>query len=308
LKKKRCSKFLEYVGDYDEENPKTHDGLDLKKLSCSEVFKHFGLKEDTVDFIGHAMSLHSNDDYLNLPAMETIKKIRLYGESVLRYGNSPYIYPLYGLGEMPQGFARLSAIYGGTYMLNKPIEKLIYENGSVVGVQSEGEVAKCKFVVADPSYFPDKSRKFGQVARCICILSHPIPGTNDAESAQIIIPQKELKRKNDIYISCVSHTHKIASKGKYVALVSTIVETTNPQQELEPAIKILGKIDESFFSVTDLFEPISDGKIDKVFISKSYDPETHFFESCRDILDIYRRITGKEMDLTPKEPSETEQK
>ena len=62
-------------------------------------------------------------------------------ESLTRYGKSPYLYPLYGLGELPQGFARLSAIYGGTYMLDKPIEQLSYdENGIVCGVTSEGEV------------------------------------------------------------------------------------------------------------------------------------------------------------------------
>ena len=27
-------------------------------------------------------------------------------ESIQRYGRSPYLYPLYGLGELPQGFAR----------------------------------------------------------------------------------------------------------------------------------------------------------------------------------------------------------
>jgi Rab GDP dissociation inhibitor len=31
-------------------------------------------------------------------------------------------YPLYGLGELPQGFARLTAICGGTYKLSKSIE------------------------------------------------------------------------------------------------------------------------------------------------------------------------------------------
>lgn len=36
---------------------------------------------------------------------------------------------------------RLSAIYGGTYMLNKPIEEIVIENGKVVGVKSEGEVS-----------------------------------------------------------------------------------------------------------------------------------------------------------------------
>ncbi len=35
---------------------------------------------------------------------------------------------------------RLSAIYGGTYMLNKPIDEIVVENGKVVGVKSEGEV------------------------------------------------------------------------------------------------------------------------------------------------------------------------
>ena len=30
----------------------------------------------------------------------------LFSESIQRYGKSPYLYPLYGLGELPQGFAR----------------------------------------------------------------------------------------------------------------------------------------------------------------------------------------------------------
>jgi Rab GDP dissociation inhibitor len=46
-------------------------------------------------------------------------------------GKSPYLYPLYGLGELPQGFARLSAIYGGTYMLDKPIDEIVMEGGKV---------------------------------------------------------------------------------------------------------------------------------------------------------------------------------
>ena len=50
---------------------------------------------------------------------------------VSRYGKSPYLYPLYGLGELPQGFARLSAIYGGTYMLDKQIDEIVFENGKV---------------------------------------------------------------------------------------------------------------------------------------------------------------------------------
>ena len=38
------------------------------------------------------------------PALPTVLKIKLYYESVTRFAGvlSPYIYPLYGLGELPQ--------------------------------------------------------------------------------------------------------------------------------------------------------------------------------------------------------------
>ena len=64
-------------------------------------------------------------------ALPAIKRIRLYSDSLARYGKSPYLYPLYGLGELPQGFARLSAIYGGTYMSDKQIDEIVIEDGKV---------------------------------------------------------------------------------------------------------------------------------------------------------------------------------
>lgn len=38
------------------------------------------------------------------PAWPTVQKIKLYYDSLMRFENtnSPYIYPLYGLGELPQ--------------------------------------------------------------------------------------------------------------------------------------------------------------------------------------------------------------
>ena len=67
----------------------------------------------------------------------------MYSESVARYGQSPYLYPLYGLGELPQGFARLSAIYGGTYMLARPIDGFEYgEDGKISAVSFKNERRK----------------------------------------------------------------------------------------------------------------------------------------------------------------------
>lgn len=46
-------------------------------------------------------------------------------------------------------------------------------------------------------------QKVGKVARAICIMSHPIPDTNDSHSVQVILPQKQLGRKSDMYVRLI---------------------------------------------------------------------------------------------------------
>jgi len=263
-----------------------------------QIYDKFGLDKNTQDFTGHALALYRDDEYLNQTAVQTVRRIRLYSDSLARYGKSPYLYPMYGLGELPQGFARLSAIYGGTYMLDKPIDEIVMENGRVVGVRSGEEVAKCKQVYCDPSYVPNKVKKTGQVIRCICLMDHPVPNTRDALSTQIIIPQKQVGRKSDIYVSLISYTHQVAAKGWFIAMVSTTVETDNPEVEIKPGLDLLGPIRQKFVSVSDYYEPVDDGLQSQIFISASYDATTHFETTCLDVLDIFRRGTGEDFDFS----------
>ena len=108
-------------------------------------------------------ALQLSDDYMSQPCVSTVERIQLYQQSLMRYGKSPYLYPLYGLGELPQGFARLSAIYGGTYMLNKPIEKVEMNEAGLLEVTSEGETAKAAKIIGDPSYFTGKCETKGLI-------------------------------------------------------------------------------------------------------------------------------------------------
>ncbi|CAM6096352.1 unnamed protein product [Calypogeia fissa] len=300
FEKRRARKFFIYVQDYEETEPKTHDGLDLRVITTRELFAKFGIEENTIDFIGHALALHRDDSYLDQPAMDTVGRVKLYAQSLARFaGGSPYIYPLYGLGELPQAFARLSAVYGGTYMLAKPDCKVEFdEMGQARGVTSEGETARAKKVVCDPSYMPNKVRKVGRVVRAICILNHPIPDTGDAQSVQLILPQKQLNRKSDVYVFCCSFSHNVAPKGKYIAFVSTEAETDRPEIELEAGLRLLGPIEERIIDIYDRYEPVNDWTLDNVFISKSYDPTTHFETTVADVLQMYTRITGKVLDLS----------
>ncbi|KIY95981.1 Rab GDP dissociation inhibitor alpha [Monoraphidium neglectum] len=193
-------------------------------------------------------------------------------------------------------------------MLNKSDAQVVYdESGAAVGVSSGGETARCKFVVGDPSYFPGKTRVASRVVRAICILSHPVPNTNNAHSAQIILPQKQIGRHSDMYVFCCSYAHNVAANNKWIAFVSTTVETSNPEAELAPGLALLGHIDEKFVSVSDVHVPLEDGSKDKAFISSGYDPTTHFETTVEDVLDIYRRVTGEVPDLDTKNARLAEQ-
>ncbi|XP_027201068.1 GDP dissociation inhibitor [Dermatophagoides pteronyssinus] len=298
FEKRRFRSFLIFVQNFNINEPKTYCNIDPNKTTGAELYQYYKLEKDTADFTGHALALYRDDDYLQEPCLDLINRVRLYSDSLSMYGKSPYLYPMYGLGELPQGFARLSAIYGGTYMLDKPVDELVFENGRVVGVRSGTETVKCKQVYCDPSYVLDRVEKVGQVIRCICLMNHPIPNTNNALSCQIIIPQKQVGRKSDIYISMVSYTHQVASKNWFIALVSTTVETDNPEAEILPGLTLLGPIKQKFVTVSDLYKPKDDGKDNQVFISTSFDATSHFETTCSDVLDIFRRGTGEDFDFS----------
>ena len=310
LEKNRFRKFMTFIQDYDAKDPKTQNGL-LPDAKFSEFFKKYGLEPNTIDFVGHAVALYTNDDYLEKKAIVTIDKMQLYMNSFGRYGNSPFIYPVWGLSGLAEGFSRLCALYGGTYMLNRDVDEILFdENGNFRGIKSQGEEAYGKILITEPSYVEKlkKVKPTGQVIRRICILNHTVPNTKDVDSCQIIIPQKQVNRKNDIFIAVLNSTHSVCKKGYYLAIISTMVETKDPKAELKPAMDIIGEPLEIFDKVSDIYEPIDTSFKDNIFITTSFDPQSHFENDTDNVIDIYQKITETKLDLTIEEEGEEEKK
>lgn len=119
--KNRCRQFFSYINDFELKDPKTYKNQD-PKAPFSKLVNSFGLEVNTIDFIGilhiyilgHAIALYTNDNFMELPAINTIEKMQLYSRSISAgYGNSPFIYPVWGLSGLAEGFSRLTALYGG---------------------------------------------------------------------------------------------------------------------------------------------------------------------------------------------------
>lgn len=99
-------------------------------------------------------------------------------------------------------------------MLNTNIDEIEYEAGKVSGIKAtmrqgsednEGMKfsTKTKKIIGDPSYFPGKVQVVGHLLKAICILTHPVANTDNSDSAQLIIPQSQVGRKNGM------HVHKV---------------------------------------------------------------------------------------------------
>mmetsp|Transcript_21882 Transcript_21882/g.62363 ORF Transcript_21882/g.62363 Transcript_21882/m.62363 type:complete len:462 (-) Transcript_21882:361-1746(-) len=298
FEKRRFRKFLIFVDQYDEANAATHEGRDLTTMTMRELYTAFGMQPDTHQFISHSMCLELDEAHMDKPALPTIKNLKVYMHSLQRYGTSPYIYPIYGLGGLPEGFSRICAIHGGTFMLNQDVDEILMKDGKAYGVKAGNQMATAKMVIGDPSYFPkDKVRPTGRVVRCICLLNHPVPNTNNAESVQVVIPGPQVGRVNDVFVCSLGNALQVTSQGIYVAIVSTVAEKANPDEDVTPGLKILGPILQRFTSVSTVMEPVSDGHDDNCFISKSFDATSHFESDCDDLLSLYKRVSGEDLDM-----------
>jgi Rab GDP dissociation inhibitor len=304
FEKRRFRKFLIYVDQYKEDSSETWEGRDLRTMTMKQLYHDFGLQPDSAQFISHAMCLMLDEVHMNEPALPTVKELQVYSHSLMRYGTSPYIYPCYGLGGLPEGFSRICAIHGGTFMLNRDVDEIVFDaDGKATGIISSEDdrkmMAKAPMIIGDPSYFSqDKIRPTSQVVRCICLLNHPIPNTNDSESVQIVIPGPQVGRINDVFVCSMGNALQVTAPGVYVAIVSTISEKHDPDEDLSPGLLLLGPILKRFTSVSQQYEPVADGTSDSCYISKSFDATSHFENDCDDLLSLFHRVTGEQLDMS----------
>jgi Rab GDP dissociation inhibitor len=70
------------------------------------------------------------------------------------------------------------------------------------------------------------------------------------------------------------------------------------QRELAVALPYMQPTKDVFYDLCDIEFPTDDGRESNVFVSKSYDATSHFQTAVDDVLDMYRRIMGKDLVLT----------
>lgn len=288
LQKPRVVGFFWDVNKYCKADSRQKRELRLPQ-TMREYFKNYGLDKDSQEFVGHAIALNLDDGYLDRDPRETLDKIHLFVRSILALGKdirSPYIYPLYGSSEISQAFSRKAAINGAVFRLNTPIIGVEKKDG-IFCVEIEDRIENTRCVVktrnllGEPLYFLDKVTEVKRVIHSTCIVKGNVDLIRGAPSAQVIFLASELKRRNDIFLLVLGERERATPKGFKIAMISTVLETQDPESEIAFVTSKLGNVVRTFIEVRSLYEPttITDG----IFISKTVDQSTHFESLYSDI-------------------------
>lgn len=243
--KRLLMKFLQFVADYGEQQIKGENvltknerdlatGRSLKRpqnksisinatdLNDTDSFVRllqdtFKLSPKLQQMVMYAVALVGTD---HVTSQDGLQAVYTYVSSIGRFAPTAYLFPLYGVSEISQSFCRLSAVYGGTFLLRTAIDQLKPQVN--VGLETpNGRVLSSRWIVSNPKYFTEFTTRQGtRIFRKICIVSKSFETLN---RLLLVIPPntRGIDNSNPIYLLQLDSNANVCPIGKYLWHLST---------------------------------------------------------------------------------------
>lgn len=178
-----------------------------------------------------------------------VEKMKSYLHSLGRYGNSPFLFPMYGCGEIPQCFCRLCAVFGGTYCLKRSVN-VISTKDDAITLQVDGHILDTKHMVVSSGSLPagvapsnclvEGQHRCGNLVRGVYITSTPI-GNEEQNSGgggvNVIRLIDSTDSSRGAILLQLSHYSGTCPKGLYIIHITAEAVSNDPEADLEPFAK-----------------------------------------------------------------------
>eukprot|EP00297_Palpitomonas_bilix_P003496 CAMPEP_0113869052 /NCGR_PEP_ID=MMETSP0780_2-20120614/1327_1 /TAXON_ID=652834 /ORGANISM="Palpitomonas bilix" /LENGTH=558 /DNA_ID=CAMNT_0000854197 /DNA_START=50 /DNA_END=1726 /DNA_ORIENTATION=+ /assembly_acc=CAM_ASM_000599 len=209
LEKRKLMKFMHAcMGDEGSDEVGAEGGFvpqkNIEKVSTEEEQRYsdqpflsflsfFKLTEKLQRIVMFAICFATSEaEASQMKTKEGLRRLRRYFASMGKYGNSSFLWPLYGAGEVAQAFCRLCAVFGGTYVLRRSIKEVVMEEDDGKKrvksiIDSNGQSIEVKAVVAGPEYLSPPVQEKGALLRWTGILDSPVVNT-DGHTVALIFP------------------------------------------------------------------------------------------------------------------------
>lgn len=234
LEKRMLMKFLTFCKEF-EQHPDEYRGFEGRPFL--EFLESRQLSKNVEHYVLHAIAMVDG----TTPTLQALKSVQKFLDSLGRYGNSPFLASLYGSGELPQCFCRLCAVYGGIYHLQRgPSALLVSENGTCIGIVSNGRRFNCRWVVMGASYAPPEisSRDTQRVSRAIVISDESLLPA-EREQITLLRLQRSDQLPHSVMVQEQGPGMMVCPPGLYVVHLTCPSVQQTAEQDLEPAVKML---------------------------------------------------------------------
>lgn len=150
VEKRLLMKLLTACVEHEDAN-KEFEGFEDKLFI--DYLRSKKLTDNLIHYVLYAIAMCTEDT----PCMEGVARTQRFLSSLGRYGNTPFLWPMYGSGELPQCFCRLCAVFGGLYHLKRAAQHLLLApDGSCKGISSGGRRLEAGSVVMGVGYAPER--------------------------------------------------------------------------------------------------------------------------------------------------------
>merc|ERR1719266_2116829 len=183
VEKRILMKFLTWC--LQEDQPPCSD------LTFGELLKKEKLTPNLTHFVLHSIAMVEPD----VSAEDGLKATRKFLSSLGRFGPTPFLWSMYGTGELPQAFCRLCAVFGGIYYLGKTVDKLVMKDGKVSGVMIEDKRIACDHLVLPANIKPEFAPSLGSwpdsiMSRCVMVTSASLLPSDTEQLTFLSLPQE----------------------------------------------------------------------------------------------------------------------
>lgn len=190
VEKRMLMKFLTFCLDF-EQHPEEY--LVVSDQPFWQFLQTKKLTENLQHFVLYSIAMVTKETCTEDGLKATQHFLRCLG----RYGNTPFLFPLYGLGEIPQCFCRMSAVFGGIYCLRHSVQCLVVDkekNSCKAVIDTNGQRISCSHFVVEDGFVRDhwKSKEERHISRAVLISDQSVlPADSDQQISLLTVPPLE---------------------------------------------------------------------------------------------------------------------
>ncbi|XP_030352991.1 rab proteins geranylgeranyltransferase component A 1-like [Strigops habroptila] len=238
VEKRMLMKFLTFCLDY-EQHPEEYQ--DYENSTFAQFLRTQKLTPSLQHFILHSIAMVSETDCSTLEGLQATKK---FLQCLGRYGNTPFLFPLYGQGEIPQCFCRLCAVFGGIYCLRHSVRCLVVdkESGRCKAIVDHfGQRISANYFIVEDSYLSENictNVCYRQISRAVLITDQSVLNTDAEQHVSILaVPPVDVGKPAVCVIELCSSTMTCMKETYLVHL--TCPSTKTAREDLEPVVQKL---------------------------------------------------------------------